>query len=189
MKAIQTIPHSGKRIAGACAVAVGTLSSLLSTGVFAIDKPRFDYQGAAALCQPSSPIHEANLRSRPLGLSNSGTKTAFVTCALQGSDPTGQRGAYQVQVNVGNNDTVAKIITCTLVVVFRKPGETVDRTVYIPRSASVPAGSGGFISWVPTDLTGTTGGPEVPKSGVSCGLPKKTTLQYTGNYYREDVGN
>jgi hypothetical protein len=189
MKAIQTTRHSGRRVALASAFAVGAMASLSSTGVLAVEVLRFDYQGAAAVCQPSAPIHETNLRSRPLGLSNSGTKTAFVTCANQGSDPTGQRGAYQVLVNVGNNDTVAKRITCTLVVVFRKPGETANRTVYSPRAADVPAGSGGFIAWVPTDLTGQTGGPEIPKWAVSCGLPKKTTLQYTGSFYKEEVGN
>jgi len=189
MKLFQNTVQSRRDVNLACVVALGAMCSLLSATVVAIEKPRFDYQGAAGVCQPSTAIYEANLRSRPLGLSNSSTQTAFVTCAIQGSDPTGQRGAYQVLVNVGNNDTAAKNITCTLVVVFRLANETMDRTVYSPRTISLPAGFGGFISWVPTDLTGTTGGPDISKSGISCGLPAQTTLQYTGNFYREEVGN
>jgi hypothetical protein len=188
MKSFQSTKQAGRSAAFRNAILVGAASSVLATAASAIDKPRFDYQGASGVCQAASSEYEANLRARPLGLSNSGTTTAFVTCAIQGSDPTGQRGAYQVQVNISNNGTTSRIVTCTLVVVFRKPGETVNRTVYSPRSANITPGGGTFISWVPTDLTGTTGGPEISKSGISCKLPGKTTLQYTGNYYREDVG-
>jgi hypothetical protein len=188
MKPFQNTKHAGRSAVIASAIAAGSAISILGGAAFAVEMPRYDYQGAAGVCQAASPDNEPNLRSEPLGLSNSGTTPAFVTCAIQGSDPTGQRGAYQVLVNVANNGTASQIIRCTLVVVFRKPGETVDRTVYSPRAQVVLPGAGAFISWVPTDLTGTTGGPEISKSGVMCGLPGKTTLQYTGNYYREDVG-
>ncbi|MEP6633387.1 MAG: hypothetical protein ABJA62_04185 [Luteimonas sp.] len=186
MKAFQHSIRSHARIAGLVVFAV--VLAVSAQGAIAIDKARFDYQGASGVCQPSLPQYEPNLKSRPLGLANAGPELSFVTCALQGSDPTGQRGAYQVQVNVTNNDTVAKFIRCTLVVVYRLSGETVDKTAYIPRTVTVIGGGGSFISWVPTDITGAFGGPEISKAGISCALPAKTTLQYTGTYYREDVG-
>lgn len=102
------IEPARKGASAACAVTLGLMAALSVTQAAAVEKLRFDYQGAAAVCQPSKPLYEAGLRSRPLGLANAGTDIAFVTCALQGSDPTGQRGAYQVQVNITNNDTVAK---------------------------------------------------------------------------------
>jgi len=187
MKPFQNIMQSGQSASMACAFALAA-APLLSGTALAVDKARYDYQGAAASCEAALPMYEANLRSRPLGLSNSGTATSFVTCNIMGSDPTGQRGAYQVQVNVANNNTTSKQVACTLVVVYRMSGETVDKTAYRTKTATLASNGGGFISWVPTDLTGTSGGPEISKSGVTCTLPGKTTLQYTGNYYREDVG-
>lgn len=156
--------------------------------VSAAELPRFDYQGAAGVCQAAMPAYEPLLYSRPLGLANIGASTAYVTCAVQGSDPAGQRGAYKVEVNVSNTHTAPQIVTCTMVVVYRKVGDVADSTVYMPRSLALPPSAGGFIHWVPTDLIGAFGGPEISKSGISCILPPATTLQYVANYYYENIG-
>lgn len=76
-----------------------------------------------------------------------------------------------------------------MVVVYREPDETVNKTAYRPRSINLGASSSGFLTWIPTDLTSEFGGPEISKSGISCAMPAKTTLQYTGNYYEEEVGS
>ena len=67
---------------------VAGLGCLLSSGlVGAVEKGRYDVQGAAGVCQPSAPQYETNLRSRPLGLANQGTEIAFVTCACREMTP------------------------------------------------------------------------------------------------------
>lgn len=161
---------------------------VLSQAAFALDLPRYDYQGASGVCLPSTPAFEAAVRARPLGLANESAGTVFITCPFRGTDPTLQVGAYQVQVQVGNNDVVSKAITCTLVVTYRLPGQTVDRLAYVPRSVGLVPGGGNFITWGPTDFTGVPGAQRIPMSAVSCAMPALTTVHYTGNYYYQDVG-
>ena len=43
---------------------------------------RYDFQGAASICQPANSQYGGEARSRPLGLVNEGTTAGFVSCAL-----------------------------------------------------------------------------------------------------------
>lgn len=183
--------HDGglARIRSAAAPFVAFCLLAAAQPAFALDLPRFDYQGASGVCLPSSQAFEAAARARPLGLANTSAGTIFVTCPFRGTDPLFQAGAYQVQVVVGNEDAVnSKVITCTLVVTYRLPGETVDRIAYVPRTVGLAPGAGNFITWGPTDFTGVPGAQRIPMSAVSCGMPPLTTVNYTGNYYYENVG-
>lgn len=151
----------------------------------AVEVFRYDYQGAAGVCQPSLPEYEAGLRSRPLGLANEGTTTAFVTCTFRGDDTAGGRGAWQVLVNVANDGTTSQTVKCTLVD-GAASGATSNAT-YTPKSAGLFIGGAAFIAWVPTDIAGSPA--KINRPALSCALPAKTTLQYLGINYDENIGS
>lgn len=147
---------------------------------------RYDYQGAAAVCQPALPEYEAGLRSRPLGLSNEGDTTAFVTCTFHGDDTSGGRGAWQILVNVANDGTAAASIDCTLVDGFAS-GSSSNATYTTKSVGLFPGGNGAFIAWLPSEVSGSPA--KINRPALSCSLPARTTLHYIGINYDENIGN
>ena len=171
-------------IPAACALLASALGA--STPVAAADASRYDQQGAAAICQPSLPAQAGNLRARPLGLTNEGTATTFVTCTFQGDDTANGRGATQIEANVSLAGTVAAAITCTLV--DGLASGTGAAATYTTRSAAAfPNAFGNSIAWVPADLAGAPS--RITQPAIQCGLPPAATLHYLGRYYDENVGS
>lgn len=152
----------------------------------AAERSRYDFQGAAGVCQPSQPSFAANLRARPLGLANEGTTTAFVTCAFRGDQTTGGRGAWQVTATVGNFGTAVRRVTCTFVTGSQRGGD--NDAIYRAKTFQIaPGGQGVTFSWEPSEIAGA---PEsIKRPAVLCSLPTKTTLHYFSTYYDEGVGN
>ena len=152
----------------------------------AADKSRYDFQGAAGVCQPSQPSYAAGLRARPLGLANEGAATAFVTCAFRGDQTTGGRGAWQVTATVGNFGGITRRVTCTFVTGSQLGGN--NDAIYRSKTFLVaPGGQGVTFSWEPSEIAGA---PEsIKRPAVLCSLPNRTVLQYFSTYYNENVGN
>lgn len=164
------------------------LASLLVSPapVAAAEVFRYDQQGAAAICQPSLPSQAGNLRARPLGLSNEGTETTFVTCTFQGDDTTGGRGATQVEANVSIAGTAAAAINCTLVDGLAS-GDGSAVTYTTRSAAAFPNAFGNSIAWVPGDIAGAPA--RITQPAIQCGLPPAATLHYLGRYYDENIGS
>lgn len=152
----------------------------------AAERSRYDYQGAAGVCQPSQPSFAANLRARPLGLANEGATTAFVTCAFRGDQTPGGRGAWQVTATVGNFGAAVRRVTCTFVTGSQLGGDS--DAIYRAKTFQVAPGNQGVtFSWVPSEIAGA---PEsIERPAVLCSLPPRTTLHYFSTYYDEGVGN
>lgn len=166
-------------------IAVVPLLLIAPWDVHAADVARYDYQGAAGICQPALPVHGAALRSRPLGLANEGELEAFVTCTFHGDSTTGGRGAWQIAVNVANDGTTVQTISCTLV--DGLASGDVNNATYTTKFIGLFPGQGAFISWVPAEIAGTP--VKINRPAVICQLPAQTTLQYLGTYYDENIGN
>lgn len=157
----------------------------LSAPTWAVDKARTDYQGAAGLCKPALPGYGTSLRNRPLGIANESGSDVYITCNWQGDDSQGTtRGATRVSVVVTNNGEASQTVACTLVNGFQSGANTV--ATYTPKTATIAAGAGATIEWVPADISGAPTQIKLP--ALSCVLPGGTTLQYTTKEYSEDVG-
>ncbi|MGH8031983.1 MAG: hypothetical protein ACREO8_06345 [Luteimonas sp.] len=170
-----------------CCTAIVLLSLALPivSASAAIDTPRYDYQGAGGVCQPTAAQFERGLRSRPLGLANEGTTTAFVSCALQGNDVAAGRLITQVDVVVANGTRGTGTISCTLV------AQTQAGMAFYSARTSTPApGQAALFTWFPTDAA-IDGGTKIgiPRPSLQCSLPPSAVLQYTALYYREDISN
>ena len=165
---------------------IAIMSILWADSAQAVDVSRYDQQSAVGLCQAQLPAHRDSLRARPLGLTNDGTTPIFVNCGWQGDDAAGStRGATRISVNVSNGGTTPIVVNCTLISGFQSG--FVTQATYTPKAIGVTAGSGGFIEWVPAEVAGAPATIKLPS--VSCQLPPKATLQYTGKVYSENVGS
>lgn len=172
-------------IAGA-ALSAALLLAGATGGAEAAEVLRYDYQGAAAICQPATSQYAAQLRSRPLGLVNEGTTPAFVSCALVGDARPGGRGAMKVLVEVGAAGGVTSGVTCTFVDGLQQGG-TAD-AVYRTKSALVSGGIRGVaLTWQPSEIAGA---PEhIFRPAVQCALGPLTALHYFAITYDEDIGS
>ncbi|MEN1956906.1 hypothetical protein [Luteimonas changyuni] len=147
---------------------------------------RYDFQGAAAICQPATAAYGQSVRSRPLAVVNEGTSNTFVTCALRGDPRPGGRGAMKVLVETGAPVGRNGIVSCTFVD-GTQHGNVVD-AVYRTKSASVAAGSRGVtLTWQPVEIAGA---PEhIFRPAVQCMLSPGIALHYLSVTYDEDVGS
>lgn len=165
---------------------IAITSILLASNAQAVDVSRYDQQNAPGLCQGQLPAHRESIRARPLGLTNDGTVPVFVTCAWQGDDAVSStRGATRISVNVSNGGTTPITVRCTLINGFESGRNT--QATYTPKAIGITAGDGGFIEWVPGEIAGAPATIKLPT--VSCELPPKATLQYTGKVYNENIGS
>lgn len=172
----------------ACTAAV--IAALLLAGhagnAAAVEVERYDYQGAAAICQPATNQHAANLRSRPLGLVNEGTTTAFVSCALVSDPRPAGRGAMKVLVEVGASSNVVGGVSCTFVDGLQQ-GASSD-AVYRTKSTLLTGGTRGVaLTWQPSEIAGA---PEhIFRPAVQCALGPGMALHYLSITYDEDIGS
>lgn len=177
---------SGGAVALASASMVAALLAVASSAS-AVDATRYDYQSAAALCQPTLPEHGADLRSQPLvGLSNLSDEHIFVTCAYRGDDTAGGRGAWRVTANVAAYGRATSVLVSCTLVNGRAVGPSSNAT-YTTRTVPVPAATGVTMAWVPEAINGTP--PTITRPALMCGLPAGTSLQFVAIHYDENVGN
>ena len=177
--------RSGHMPAAAASLAVALFILALPAPASAAEVVRYDYQGAAAICQPALPAHAAGLRARPLSLENLGTGTVFVSCALRGDPRPAGRGAMKVLAEVGATGTGAAVIRCTFVDGLQEGG-TLD-AVYRTKAVVVqPNTRGTSITWQPSEIAGS---PEhIFRPAVQCELPPGAALHYLAGTYDEDIG-
>jgi hypothetical protein len=161
------------------------LASSMGQNASAAEIFRYDFQGAAGICQPAIAASAANMRARPLAFVNEGEGTAFVTCTFRGDPRPGARGATKVQVHVGHVGETGSSVTCTFVEGRELGG--VSNAVYRTKSVAVYGGSpGASMTWQPSEIAG---GPDlIYQAGVQCVLGPDTALHYISVYYDEDVG-
>jgi hypothetical protein len=153
--------------------------------VAAVDVFRYDFQGAAGICQPALSSHAASLRARPLGLINEGTESAFVTCTFRGDPRANERGATKVQVHVGHVGEAGSTVTCTFVEGVELGG--VSNAVYRTKSLPVYGGSAGAsMTWQPSEIAGAPA--LIYQPALQCQLGPGTAIHYISVYYDEDVG-
>lgn len=179
-------PESGGRLpAFLAALACGAALSALPAAAPAAEVLRYDFQGAASICQPASALYATSLRARPLALANEGTTPAFVSCALRGDPRPGGRGAMKVLVEVGAIGELVGTVTCTFVDGHEQGGTT--SAVYRTKSAIVsPLARGATLTWQPSEIAGA---PEhIFRPALQCKLGPKTALHYLSLTYDEDIG-
>ena len=176
-------PRSARRVAWALGL-VAWLGAVAASPAQTVEPWRYDQRGASGVCAPSLPVHAASLRARPLGLVNEGTGEVFVTCTFVGSE-VGGRTTERITVNIGSTSPTSVVATCTLVNGFAS-GSSVSAT-YTPRSVRVGQGLDAFIEWKVSDLPGNLS--TISRAAVQCRLPPRTTLQYIGTRYLEDLAS
>jgi len=181
-------PESGGRLpAGTAALAVALLlAAALPGDAAAAEVFRYDFQGAAGICQPATGAYAEQLRSRPLGLVNEGTTVAFVSCALAGDARPGGRGAMKVLVEIGAVGGIGNVVSCTFVDGFQN-GDVLD-AVYRTKAAYVTGGTRGVaFTWQPVEIAGA---PEhIFRPAVQCALAPGTAMHYLSVTYDEDIGS
>lgn len=179
-------PDVGGRLpACTAAMAVALLLSGQAGTARAAEVLRYDFQGAAAICQPATNLYAAQLRSRPLGLVNEGTTAAFVSCALASDPRPAGRGAMKVLVEVGASSNVTGGVSCTFVDGLQQ-GASSD-AVYRTKSTLLSAGARGVaLTWQPSEIAGA---PEhIFRPAVQCMLGPTMALHYLSVTYDEDIG-
>lgn len=169
----------------ALAAFIALLSIAAAHETVAAEIFRYDFQGAAGICQPTLPAHAAALRARPLGFVNEGTIAAFVTCTFRGDPRVGGRGATRVQAHLGHVGETGATVSCTFVEGRELGG--VSNAVYRTKTASVyGGGTGASLTWQPSEIAGAPA--LIYQAAVQCRLDPKTALHYISVYYDEDVG-
>ncbi|WP_457005398.1 hypothetical protein [Luteimonas sp. A501] len=147
---------------------------------------RYDFQGAASVCQPATFAYAEGLDSRPLSFVNKGTTPVFVSCALRGDPRPGGRGAMKVLVEAGATGRRSGRVTCTFVEGYEQ-GDT-SQAVYRTKSADVFTMSRGVaLTWQPSEIAGA---PEhIFRPALQCVLAPGTAIHYLSVTYDEDVGS
>lgn len=159
--------------AGMLVVAIGSASLEASAATIARDR----FTHGVASCQAALPVFDGNIRKRPLGISNEGSTTAFITCGTD--DMTVNVAAFSfVQVSVTNRGSGPVTVNCSLVDGLYAGGLT------IPKSMTVGAGASEPISWTGADNSDSF----YAYPAVSCALPPGTELSYVRFNYNEEIG-
>lgn len=143
---------------------------------------RHDYQSAAGVCQGALPAFAGTLRARPLGLGNEGDAAAFVTCAQQTDDATGNARTNKVHLRLGNAGATAVTINCTFVHGFGAG----PPPVYVTRTVVVEPGGAPFLTIHPTNVDPSA--TQLFHAQWSCALPPGAAIRYTGRDYVMNVG-
>jgi hypothetical protein len=158
----------------------------IPVGAAGTEVPRYDMQGAAAICQPATSAYAASLRARPLGLVNEGTTPVFVSCALAGDPRPGGRGAMKVLAEVGAVGQAGATVSCTFVDGYQE-GST-SSAVYRTKTAIVNGGTRGVaLTWQPVEIAGA---PEhIFRPALQCNLGRGAALHYLSVTYDEDIGS
>lgn len=94
---------------------------------------------AAGACKSALPVFDGNIRSRPRGVQNEGSASAFVSCAQQGDFTESPTGVGLYLLNVG---AAPASVSCTLVVGANSP-------MYFTETVELPASSYG--TWMQFD--------------------------------------
>jgi len=126
-------------------------------------------------CQAALPAYDGNIRKRPLAVQNEGDGNAFVTCAMKGTFGAAAIDK-EVWVRLINIGATATSITCTLV---DGRNLALSDPLFLTRTALVPAGGSIEIGWAGAD----NGGNNYIYPAMSCGLPPRTGIRYTGRLY------
>jgi len=158
---------------------MATALMLAATAMHATDALAAGFSASTAVgaCRGSSPVANANLRKRPLGVRNEGATAVFVSCAAQwGYNPT---QIFSAQVILNNTNAQATDVTCTLV-----DGVANGAAFYFPKTMSLAANNlDGFV-WRPEDYGGTSfSGFE----NFSCSLPPGIEINGVGFEYHFDI--
>lgn len=133
---------------------VSALPSVADAATF-----RANYYSATSVCEAPLPAYDATLRKRPLGITNEGPATIFISCSVP-TDYIGDMDTNIIQVfftSMGAGATV----TCNLVAGNRPYGSS-----SVAGSVAVPSGGSGFVNWSNVSKVTTWG-----SLNFSCNVP------------------
>lgn len=118
---------------------------------------------ATGACKSALPVFDGEIRSRPLGVRNEGTATAFVSCSLYAEYDTAidLLGLY-----ITNTSPAAATVNCTMV-----NGRNTFGPQYTPATITLAAGVSGWMTFAPE--TPPVGG-DLPN--FSCSLVPGTEI-------------
>jgi hypothetical protein len=161
---------------------VATATAAATLAVVAMSMPHAraatSASNATGMCQSALPVFDTQIRKRPLGVSNEGSSSAFVSCSVPvGYNPdTVDNGA----IFLTNRNAGAVIVSCTLVdgaLAAQDPG-------YYPQTVAALPGEVTIIVWDPADH-----GLETFQSypNYSCNLPPGVEINVVGNDYTEST--
>lgn len=159
-------------IPGLAVAALASLCALASPPANA----SFESTNASGTCQGALPAFAGTLRARPLALGNEGGSAAFATCSIpSGSAGTTSKAITEAYAYVTNSGSSTATVTCTLVDGYS------DEASYLPKSATLAAGSSTLLQWSSTELPGA---PTKFKSpNFSCSLPPGTAIYWIGHSF------
>lgn len=126
-------------------------------------------QGASGSCNGALPVFDQALRFRPVGVKNTGSSNAFISCSSMNLYTNGSTifGAF-----IANNTGADVDVSCTLV-----SGRASFSPQYFPKTQTYAAGSFGFMIW--NSATDNGGVDFSDSQNLSCVLPPGIDLQYT----------
>jgi hypothetical protein len=118
---------------------------------------------ATGACKSALPVFDGNIRSRPLGVRNEGTASAFVSCSLPAEHDS---EVSVIGLYISNTSGASATVNCTLV-----NGRNTFSPTYTPQSVVFP---GNGSQWATFDPGETPQGGDLVN--FSCSLPPGTEI-------------
>lgn len=170
-------------------VVVGT--TVFSAPSEAASQARIAINHASVACSGTTANYDRYLVERPQALGNNGGTTALVQCggvATPQDDYYGMGDIVVYEVGLSNPTTSPMTISCSLTDGLQDALHSV--LPVWPKSVTVAAGGVASISWNGLDMGGSAwnNGTKFQYPAVTCQLPSKGEIVYTGTLSYADVG-
>lgn len=152
------------RMSAAASCALGLFAMLHAPAASAATE-RVQRVSATAVCEAPLPVFDTTLRKRPIGITNQGGPSVFVSCSLP-ADSAAPPGGASVSARfamIGEAPPVT--VQCQLV------AGTADAPTYTAGSIVVPAAGSAWLTW-----NGVDKGTASATLNFSCHLPSGVDL-------------
>ena len=174
------------------AIRFAVLSCLMASGAaassatLAATHPIITYGNPSAVCQLSIPTTDTAVRPKATGFRNeSTTKSAFVICG--NVMPANDSYATLIDIFFLSMDGVGRTISCTAVNGFSGFTDLIYSTKTV--SSTDPQRSPPYLSWTPSDFSGTGEIPDGFAPSITCTLPPQTAITMTDGRSLLEIGN
>lgn len=170
------------------AIVAATAVCLAALAPLANAVERLDTTNAAGVCQSALPRFDANFATRPSGIANIGTTSAFVTCSTTQNflNSFSANAASELHVLLTNPTAAPLTVNCTMVegLLIYTEGSADPRPAQFPKSFVIPAGETVEGVWSAAEDNGGT--PFMASLNLTCGLPAGAEIGTVGWYSADD---
>jgi hypothetical protein len=168
---------------GASVLAAGVLMTSAANAAV-IGKAQYG-QAVGAMCQGALPNFEGSFRKRPLGISNEGSASAFLTCGLSSQYDSSTGGVDEIVLYVTNRNAPNTDMSCTLVDGY--VDATIGFTDFFPQTINVVGLTYGMFDWTASG-SGGTNDPVFGYPAISCNVPANFEVNIEAHAFSEEVG-